>query len=115
MENLKAQIRDRLTSIGFSKSENTWSRNITQILPGGTISINGQVMRQQDQKREIKLNVIESYEFDITDLNNGNVDNCLMLRFEVFENGIISTEYEINLYPTEFNLFNNIINKLFGI
>ena len=115
MENFKAQIRDRLTPIGFVKTDNTWSRQIIQNVPGSTISINGQVMRQQDQKREIVLNVIESYEFDITDLNNGNVDNCLMLRFEVLENNNIANEYEINLYPTEFDLFNKIIKQMFGV
>lgn len=115
METFKKQISDRLTSVGFSKDENKWSRSVMQILPGGTISINGQVMRQQDQKREIVLNVIESYEFDVTDLNNGNVDNCLMLRFEVLENNNIANEYEINLYPTEFDLFNKIIKQMFGV
>ena len=115
MEAFKKQISDRLTSVGFSKVENKWSRDIVQIVPGGTISINGQVMRQQDNKRNITLNVIESYEFDITDIDKGTVDNCLMLRFEVLENNKLTNEYEINLYPTEFDLFNKIIKQMFGV
>jgi hypothetical protein len=115
METLKAQIRDRLTPIGFVKTDNTWSRQIIQTVPGSTISINGQVMRQPDSQRNITLNIIELYEFDITDMDKGTVDDCLMLRFEILENENLAREYEINLYPTEFAQFNSIINQFFGI
>lgn len=115
MENFKKQIADRLTPIGFVKTDNTWSRQIIQTVPGSTISINGQVMRQPDSQRDITLNIIELYEFDITDMDKGTVDDCLMLRFEILENENLAREYEINLYPTEFAQFNSIINQFFGI
>ena len=121
METLKKQIIEKIESAGFSviedenSSAKVWHRETTIKQPGASIVINGQHMHQQDDIHKIEQEFMIYYNVEIKDIETGTVDTSIMCWFRVWDNENLTQDVEINFYPDEFEFFNNLCNKIFGV
>ena len=121
METLKKQMIEKLEAAGFSILEDqelngkTWYRETTIKQPGASITINGQHVHQQDDIHKIEQEFKIYYNVDIKDVSTGVVDTSIMCWFRVWDNENLIQDFEINIYPDEFDFFCTLTNKIFGI
>ena len=121
METLKKQIIEKLESSGFTLDTDTdnkeafWKRNTLVTRPGASITINGQHMHQQGDTHQIEQEFMLYYDLDIKDVETGRVDTSIMCWFRVWDNKSLVQDVEINFYPDEFEFFENLCNKIFGV
>ena len=52
---------------------------------------------------------------EVKDIDTENVDKSIMCRFQVLDDGIETQYLEINFYPDEFEFFENLCKKIYGI
>lgn len=117
MKKLVNQIKNKLESVGFNcdVEDTHWSKSFTQMVGGGTISINGRVMQQQGQpvKTEMLFEIL--YETVVKDTNTDKEERSLMCWFKVMHGEETVQDLEINIYPEEFDFFHTLANKIYGI
>lgn len=119
METLKTKIIEKIESAGFSVLEDTdtktWHRETTIKQPGASIVINGQHVHQQDDIHKIEQEFMIYYNVEIKDFETGVVDTSIMCWFRVWDNENLIQDVEINFYPDEFDFFENLCKKIYGI
>lgn len=117
MKELVDKIKERLESSGFNcdVEDTHWSKTITQMVGGGTITINGQVMQQQGTPVEVEMLFEILYEASVKDVETGTEEKSLMCWFKVTSGDDIINDLELNIYPNEYDFFNNLVTKIFGI
>jgi N-acetylglutamate synthase/N-acetylornithine aminotransferase len=115
MQTLKKLINDKLVNAGFSAEDNNWTRIIHQQTGGSTMSINGQVFQQAGQMIEIKLIFSIVYDFDVEFLDTCVKENTIVIKYQFIQDGQSVCEYETNIYADEYQLFDELCNKIFGI
>lgn len=117
MTELVNNIKQKLESTGFNCSveDTSWTKEAVQMIGGGTISINGQVMQQQGTPVKIKMLFEILYEACVKDVDAETEERSLMCCFKVFQNEEVVQDLEINIYPDEFDFFCTLTNKIFGI
>ena len=117
MTELVNNIKQKLESTGFNCSveDTSWAKETVQMIGGGTISINGQVMQQQGTPVKISMLFDFVCETTVKDVATGVEDKSLMCWFKVLQNEDVVQDLEINIYPDEFDFFCTLTNKIFGI
>ena len=118
MEALLQQIRDKFTSLGWHKEledHDMWVNEQEVIMNMGTIIINGRQMNQPGQKKIITHIFEVQYECEVKDTETENIDESIMCRFQVLDDGNEIQYLEINFYPGEFEFFENLCKKVFVI
>ena len=117
MTELVNNIKQKLESAGFNCNvEDTfWAKETVQMIGGGTISINGQVMQQQGTPVKISLLFDIVCETVVKDVETEVEDRSLMCCFKVLRSEEVVQDLEINIYPDEFDFFCTLANKIFGI
>lgn len=115
MEQLRNAINEKLSYYGFSKNDNTWIRVLTQQTGGSTMAINGQVFQQPGQTIETKMIFSIVYDFDVEFLDTGFKENSICIRYQVTQNGQSIAEHETNIYADEYQLFDELCNRVFRI
>lgn len=117
MEQLLSKIKERLEKVGFAYNEqtSTWSKTQTQQVNGGTISINGQVIKQPPTTITLEMNVSNFGECVITDVKSGKDDISILLQFQVLQNKELIQHLEINFYNNEYKMFDDLVTKIFKL
>lgn len=117
MTELVNNIKQKLEAAGFSciNEDTSWSKSETQMMGGGTISINGQVMQQQGTLVKIEMLFDIAYEAVVKDVETETEERSLMCWFRVLQNEEAVQDLEINIYPDEFDFFCTLANKIFRI
>lgn len=117
MTELVNNIKQKLESAGFNCNVEytSWTKEAVQMIGGGTISINGQVMQQQGTPVKIKMLFEILYEARVKDVDAETEECSLMCWFKVLQNEDVVQDLEINIYPDEFDFFCTLTNKIFGI
>ena len=121
MEKLKNKIIEKIESAGFSILEDqelngkTWYRETTIKQPGASITINGQHVHQHDDIHKIEQEFMIYYNVEIKDIVTGEIDTSIMCWFRVWDNENLVQDVEINFYPDEFEFFENLCKKIYGI
>lgn len=117
MENLKKQIIEKLDAGGFQVDmENvSWRKQETAQTQGSIVNINGQTFQQPGQQITITKHFTILYECRVSDVGEQNPHDSLMCQFEVYEGDHKVQDLEINIYPDEIDLLNNLLRKIFGI
>ena len=117
METLKKQIIERLEAGGFQVDmENvSWRKQETAQTQGSIVNINGQTFQQPGQQITITKHFTILYECRVSDVGEQNPHDSLMCQFEVYEGDHKVQDLEINIYPDETDLLNNLLRKIFGI
>ena len=117
METLVNKIKEKLESSGFNcdVEDTHWSKSFTQMIGGGTISINGQVMQQQGQPAKVEMLFEILYESTVRDVETEKEHRSIMCLFKVTREEETLQDLEINIYPDEFDYFNNLCGKIFNI
>ena len=117
MNNLVNNIKHTLESAGFNcVTEDThWSKVETHMMGGGTISINGQVMQQQGNPVKIEKSFEICYEARVKTVGTDKEDRSLMCLFKVLRDEETIQDLEINIYSDEFEFFENLCKKIYGI
>lgn len=117
MEKLIKQIKERMTKAGFAYNEQTlvWSKKETHQQSGGTISINGKVMQQPPIITTIEMIVNDYGDCAVEDIKTGKIENSRIFGFEVWQNENLVQNFELNFYENEYNLFNDLLIKIFKI
>ena len=115
MENLANQIKSKLESCGFAcEFEDTiWIKDVQKVIQGATLIVNGQPIQQEPSYKNITMIFEILYECTVKD--EEKVDKSLMCKWEVVDDGNETQYIEINIYPDEFDFFNTLCNKIFGI
>lgn len=117
METLLQQIKDKFTSLGWHKEledHDMWVNEQEVMMNMGTLIINGQQINQPGQKKIVTQIFEVQYEVDIADVETKSVDQSLMCRFQVLDDGNEIQYLEINFYPDEFEFFENLCKKIFN-
>lgn len=117
MTELVNNIKQKLESAGFNcnTEDTSWTKEAVQIMGGGTISINGQVMQQQGTPVKIEMLFDIVCETVVKDVETEVEDKSLMCWFKVLQNEEAVQDLEINIYPDEFDFFCTLANKIFRI
>jgi hypothetical protein len=117
METLKKQIIEKLEAGGFQVDmENvSWRKQETAQTQGSIVNINGQTFQQPGQQITITKHFTILYECRVSDVGEQNPHDSLMCQFEVYEGDHKVQDLEINIYPDEIDLLNNLLRKIFGI
>ena len=117
MTELINNIKQKLEANGFNcdVEDTHWSKSETQMIGGGTISINGQVMQHQGSPVKIEMLFEILYETTVKDVESGIENHSLMCWFKVLQNKEPIQDLEINIYPDEFDFFEKLCNKIFSI
>lgn len=117
METLKKQIIEKLEAGGFQVDmENvSWRKQETAQTQGSIVNINGQTFQQPGQHITITKHFTILYECRVSDVGEQNPHDSLMCQFEVYEGDHKVQDLEINIYPDEIDLLNNLLRKIFGI
>lgn len=117
MTELVNNIKHKLESAGFNCNveDTSWVKEAVQMIGGGTISINGQVMQQQGTPVKISMLFDIVCETTVKDVETGVEDKSLMCCFKVLQDEEAVQDLEINIYPEEFDFFCMLANKIFGI
>lgn len=117
MTELVNNIKHKLESNGFNCNveDTSWVKETVQMIGGGTISINGQVMQQQGTPVKISMLFDIVYETVIKNVATEVEDKSLMCWFRVLQNEETVQDLEINIYPDEFYFFENLCKKIYGI
>ncbi len=117
MTELVNNIKQKLESAGFNCNveDTSWSKEAVQMIGGGTISINGQVMQQQGTPVKIEMIFEILYEACVKDVDAETEEHSLMCWFKVLQNEEVVQDLEINIYPDEFDFFCTLTNKIFRI
>lgn len=117
MTELVNNIKQKLESAGFNcdVEDTSWSKETIQMINGGTLSINGQVIQQQGTPVKISMLFDIVYETRVKDVETGVEDKSLMCCFKVLQDEETVQDLEINIYPDEFDFFCTLANKIFGI
>ena len=115
MTELVNKIKERLESGGFkcNVEDTHWSKVFTQMVGGGTISINGQVMQQQGTPVEVDMLFEILYEAIVKDTEKE--ERSLMCWFRVKQGEDITQDLEINMYKDDYDFFNRLATQIFGI
>lgn len=117
MTELVNNIKRKLEDSGFSciTEDTSWVKEAVQMIGGGTISINGQVMQQQGTPVKISMLFDIVCETIVKDVETEVEYRSLMCCFKVLQNEEAVQDLEINIYPDEFDFFCTLANKIFGI
>ena len=117
METLKKQIIEKHEAGGFQVDmENvSWRKQETAQTQGSIVNINGQTFQQPGQQITITKHFTILYECRVSDVGEQNPHDSLMCQFEVYEGDHKVQDLEINIYPDEIDLLNNLLRKIFGI
>ena len=117
METLKQKIKEKLEAGGFQVDmENvSWRKQETAQTQGSIVNINGQTFQQPGQQITITKHFTILYECRVSDVGEQNPHDSLMCQFEVYEGDHKVQDLEINIYPDEIDLLNNLLRKIFGI
>lgn len=115
MDTLLKQIKDRLNNLCFNYDEqkDEWTKTESKLFGGGTTYINGKATQDPGQKVKIKSVCKLCGECVITDINTKQIETSLMCNFKSFRNDILHEDVEINIYPSEMNLFNKFLGTIF--
>jgi len=117
MTELVNNIKQKLEATGFNCSveDTSWVKEAVQMIGGGTISINGQVMQQQGTPVKISMLFDIVCETIVKDVETEVEDRSLMCCFKVLQNEEVVQDLEINIYPDEFDFFKTLCKKIYGI
>ena len=117
METLLNQIKNRMQQTGFTydESKHEWSKVESKMFGGGTIYINGQATQQKGQSVEVKYILNLCGECVITDLDSKKEEISTLCNFQTFFNNELKDDFEINIYPSEYNIFNKFFSTIFRI
>lgn len=117
MEQLKEKIRERFKTLGWVKDDvlDYWTQDSEAIVNQGTLIINGQPVQQQGQKVAVSKRFEVCYDCPITDVETEKVDETVMCRWAVYQDDDPVQYLEVNLYPDEYELFETMCNKIFGV
>lgn len=117
MTELVNNIKQKLEYSGFNCNveDTSWSKETFQMIGGGTISINGQVMQQQGTPVKISMLFDIVCETTVKDVETEVEDRSLMCCFKVLQDEEVVQDLEINIYPDEFDFFENLCKKIYGI
>lgn len=117
MTELVNNIKQKLESAGFNCNveDTSWAKEAVQMIGGGTISINGQVMQQQGTPVKISMLFDIVCETVVKDVETEVEDRSLMCCFKVLQNEEAVQDLEINIYPDEFNFFETLCKKIYCI
>lgn len=117
MTELINKIKTRLESCGFKcdVEDTQWSKTITQMVGGGTITINGYAIPQQEKPVEVEMLFEILYESCVKDVETGTEKTSLMCWFKVERGDDIITDLDLNIYPDEYEFFNKLATKIFGL
>ena len=117
METLKKQMIEKLEASGFQVDmENvSWKKQETHTTLGATMTINGQRFDQPGQQITTTKHFTILYECRVSDVGEQNPHDSWMCQFEVYEGDHKVQDLEINLYPDEFEFFENLCKKIFGV
>lgn len=117
MTELVNNIKQKLESAGFTCNveDTSWAKEAVQMIGGGTISINGQVMQQQGTPVKVNMLFEILYEARVKDVDTETEERSLMCWFKVLQNEEVVQDLEINIYPDEFDFFCTLANKIFRI
>ena len=117
MTELVNNIKQKLESAGFNCSveDTSWVKEAVQMIGGGTISINGQVVQQQGTPVKISMLFDIVCETIVKDVETEVEDRSLMCCFKVLQNEEVVQDLEINIYPDEFDFFKTLCKKIYGI
>ena len=117
METLKQKIKEHLESNGFEVDmENvSWKKTETHMTGGATMSINGQTFQQPGQQINVTKHFTILYDCTVSDVDGQDPHDSLMCNFEVYEGDHQVQDLEINIYCDEFDFFNNLTRKIFGV
>lgn len=114
MDTLLKQIEDKLKSLGFKSDDSKeWVKTETKLFGGGTVYVNGKATENPGQKAEVKSVWTNHGECIITDTTTKQVDTSLMCSFQTYIDNTPREDLEINLYPSEFQLFMKFLGTIF--
>ena len=117
METLKHKIKEHLESAGFQVDMKnvSWKKTEVHTTQGMTMNINGQTFQQPGQQINVTKHFTILYECLVSDSDGQDPHDSLMCSFEVFEGDHQVQDLEINIYPDEFEFFENLCKKIYGI
>lgn len=116
MDALKTHMQEKIESFGFScSSDNKWIKEDKIEQAGAQIIINGQKYQQKGETHDIKKEFSIMYETEILTPETGKTDKCIMCGFKIHDNDNIVQDMEINIYPGEFDFFEDLCKKLFNL
>ena len=116
MEQLRLKIKDKLKKRGFTCSENSeWVKSTQQTIGGGTIIVNGKQMQQPGKVVNIKMIYEDLGDCIITDIATNIETNSMLCAFKLQQENELVQDFEINLYPDDYKVFNDLMTKIFKI
>lgn len=116
MEQLRLKIKDKLEKYGFTRSENSeWVKFTQQTAGGGTIIINGKQIQQPGKVIKIKMIYEDLGDCVITDITTSIETTSILCAFKLQQDNELIQDFEINLYPDDYKIFNDLITKIFKI
>lgn len=116
MEQLRLKIKDKLKKHGFTCSENSeWVKSTQQTVGGSTIIVNGKQMQQPGKVVKIKMTYEDLGDCIITDVATNIETNSMLCAFKLQQENELVQDFEINLYPDDYKVFNDLITKIFKI
>lgn len=117
MEQLKEKIRERFKTLGWVKDNvlDYWTNDSEAMVNQGTLIINGQPVQQQGQKVVVSKRFEMCYDCSIKTVDTDDVHETVMCRWAVYEDDDATQYLEVNLYLDEYDLFETLCNKIFGI
>lgn len=116
MEQLRLKIKDKLEKYGFTCSENSeWVKSIQQTVRGGTIIVNGKQIQQPGKIIKVKMIYEDLGDCIITDIATNTETTSILCAFKLQQENELIQDFEINLYPDDYKVFNDLITKIFKI
>ena len=116
MEQLRRKIKDKLEKHGFTCSDNSeWVKSTQQTVGGGTIIVNGKQMQQSGKVVKVKMTYEDLGDCIITDIATNTEIISILCAFKLQQENELIQDFEINLYPDDYKVFNDLMTKIFKI
>ena len=117
MDTLLNHFKTKFKELGWEKHCDLDYWDFSEEIPinPGAMFINGKPVKQDSVKKEITKSFDVVCDCSVTDLLTGKCDKSLLCNFTIAEDGVVTQQFEINIYPDEIEFFDNLANKFFRL
>lgn len=114
IEEFKDELINKLIERKFTDDDGTYILETVKRGAPQNIIINGIPTQQNAQEIRCKYVIELDYAYWLND-DNETIDTVIMLSVSVYKNDQLALIDDINIYNEEFDIFDNIINKILEI
>lgn len=114
IEEFKDELVKKLIERKFTDNDGTYILETVKRSTPQNIIINGIPMQQNTQEIRCKYVIELDYAYWLND-DNETIDTVIMLSVSVYKNDQLALINDISIYNEEFDIFDDIINKILEI